>query len=328
MTWKDVEYIVKQIPHYEDGSFRFVASLAIEGEIIGPFRYEGIRADDPNDIVAHEDRRDLRGLNVFFAWFNNTDAKPSNTLDTVIEENGVRFIRHYLIDFGSALGSDGYAPKDPRFGHEFMLSTPIGTLKQIFSLGLAPAPWERARFPKLPAVGNFDSQLFEPYKWKPNYPNPAFRSRLPDDDYWATKQVMAFRDDEIRAIVETAKFTDVRSMEYIVATLAERRNKIGQTFFQRFFLWITSESRTTNCYLMTSQYFTDFIAHGPTSCNGLRSTTYSKRSIQFQAAGRLTCRLKPEKQLSALILPSLFAWKGSPSSRYPSTFAKKETATR
>ena len=233
MTWKDVEYIVKQIPHCEDGSFRVVASLAIEGEIIGPFRYEGTRSDDPNDIVAHEDRRDLRGLNVFSAWFNNTDAKASNTLDTVIEENGVRFIRHYLIDFGSALGSDGDAPKDPRLGHEFMLSTPIGALKQIFSLGLAPTPWERARFPKLPGVGNFESQLFEPDKWKPDYPNPAFMSRLPDDDYWAAKQVMAFTDDDIRAIVETAKFTDVRSTEYIIATLAERRNKIGQTFFSK-----------------------------------------------------------------------------------------------
>jgi hypothetical protein len=233
MTWTELEYIVKEIPHYQDGSFRVVASLAIEGEIIGPFRYEGTRTGDPNDIVAHEDRRDLRGLHVFSAWFNNTDAKASNTLDTIVEENGVRFIRHYLIDFGSALGSDGTAPKDPRLGHEFMLSTPGGAVKQILSLGLVPAPWERARFPKLPAVGNFESELFEPDKWKPDYPNPAFISRLPDDDYWAAKQVMAFSDDDIRAIVETARFTDARSAEYMIATLAERRNKIGQTFFSK-----------------------------------------------------------------------------------------------
>ena len=233
MTWRDLEYIVKEIPHYKDGSFRVVASLAIEGEIIGPFRYEGIRADDPNDVVPHEDRRDLRGLHVFSAWFNNTDAKASNTLDTIVEENGVRFIRHYLIDFGSALGSDGDAPKDPRLGHEYMLPTPGAALRQILTLGLAPASWERARFPGLPAVGNFESQLFEPDKWKPDYPNPAFISRLPDDDYWAAKQVMAFTDDDIRAIVETARFTDVRSTEYIAATLASRRNKIGQTFFSK-----------------------------------------------------------------------------------------------
>src|SRR5437762_8186287 len=32
MTWNDVEQIVNQIPHYRDGSFRIMASLAIDGE--------------------------------------------------------------------------------------------------------------------------------------------------------------------------------------------------------------------------------------------------------------------------------------------------------
>jgi len=233
MTWGDVEQIVKQVPHYDDGSFRILASLAIGGESIGPFQFEGTRSDDPNDIVPHEDRRDLRGLNVIYGWLNNTDAKASNTLDVVVAENGIRFVRHYLLDFGSALGSDGDAPKDPRLGHEFMLSTPGNALKRFVSLGLAPARWERAHFPDLPAVGNFESHLFDPDQWKSDYPNPAFMSRMPDDDYWAAKQVMAFTDDDIRAIVETARYADPRSSEYMIATLAERRNKIGKSYFSR-----------------------------------------------------------------------------------------------
>ena len=233
MSWKDVEQIVAEIPHRPDRSFRIVASLAIEGEPIGPFRYEGTRSDDPNDVVSHENRRDLRALYVFSAWLNNTDVKAGNTLDTIVEENGVRIIRHYLLDFGSALGSDGDRAKDPRFGHEFMLPTPLQALEQILTLGLIPAAWERARFPKLPGVGNFESQTFEPDCWKPDYPNPAFLSRLPDDDFWAAKQVMTFRDDDIRAIVETAGYTDARSAEYMIATLVERRNKIGRTFFSK-----------------------------------------------------------------------------------------------
>src|SRR5262249_31548756 len=98
MTWRDVEQLVAQIPHRPDGSFLIVASLAIEGESIGPFRFENTRSDDPNDIVPHENRRDLRGLYVFSAWLNNTDTKAGNTLDTIVEENGIRFIRHYLLD--------------------------------------------------------------------------------------------------------------------------------------------------------------------------------------------------------------------------------------
>jgi hypothetical protein len=232
MTWKDVEGLIRTIAHRPDGSFRAVASRAIDGHNIGPFRYEGTRRDDPNDIVPHEDRRDLRGLYVFFAWLNNTDARAGNTLDALVEENGIPFIRHYLIDFGSALGSDGDRAKDARFGHEFILPTPTEAITNILSLGLVPKAWERTRFPDL-AIGRFESGSFEPDHWTSNYPNPAFLSRRPEDDFWAAKQVMAFTNGDIRAIVETARLSDFRVAEYIIATLAQRRDKIGRVFFSK-----------------------------------------------------------------------------------------------
>jgi hypothetical protein len=233
MTWGDVEDMTTGIPLYPDGSFRVVASLEIEGEHLGPFRYEGTRKDDPNDIVPHEQRRDLRGLYVFSSWLNNTDMRANNTLDTLVKENEVPFIRHYLLDFGSALGSNGDRPKDARMGYRFMLPTPAEALQRIFSLGLVPADWERVPYADLPAVGNFESSAFEPDEWKSNYPNVAFLSRLPDDDFWAAKQVMAFTDADIRAIVETGRYTDPRSSGHVIETLAERRDKIGRVFFSK-----------------------------------------------------------------------------------------------
>jgi len=233
MVMADIEDFVKQTAMRPDGAFRVIASLAIEGETIGPFRYEGTRADDPNDITPHENRRDLRGLYLFSAWLNNTDVKPGNTLDTVVQENGRRFIRHYLLDFGSSLGSDGDAPKDARFGNEFMVSPPAQSAKQVLTLGVASKKWERADFPTLTGIGNFESRLFDPDSWKSDYPNPAFLRRLPDDDFWAAKQIMAFTDDDIRAIVETARFSSRPSADYMIATLAERRNKIVRTAFSK-----------------------------------------------------------------------------------------------
>jgi hypothetical protein len=233
MTWTDLKEIVDDAPHRPDGSFRIVASLAIDGKTIGPFEYEGVRRDDPNDIVPHEDRRDLRGLYVFAAWLNDTDMKPTNTLDTIVPDKGVRFIRHYQIDFGNSLGSDGDAPKDPRLGHEYLIPTPTAALEQILTLGVRPAPWEVVDFPKQRSVGNFDSAVFEPDNWKPNYPNPAFLSRLPDDDYWAAKQVMAFDDGDIAAIVETGRYSDPQAARVMARILAERRDKIGRTFFSK-----------------------------------------------------------------------------------------------
>ena len=70
------------------------------------------RPDDPNDLVPHEDRRELRAYGVFAAWLNHVDAKAINSLDMLVTENGRSFVRHYLVDFGSALGSGGVGPAD------------------------------------------------------------------------------------------------------------------------------------------------------------------------------------------------------------------------
>jgi hypothetical protein len=145
----------------------------------------------------------------------------------------VRFIRHYLLDFGSAFGSDGDRPKDARFGHEFIIPSPSEAATKLLTLGLIPAPWERARFPHIESVGHFESDAFEPDKWNSDYPNPAFLSRLPDDDYWGAKQVMAFTDEDIKTIVDLARYSDPRAAPYMVATLAARRDKIGRAYFSK-----------------------------------------------------------------------------------------------
>jgi hypothetical protein len=233
MTRSDFEAIVAKIPHYEGDVFRLMASLAVAGKPIGPFRYQGTRSDDPNDIVPHENRRDLRGLSVIAAWLNHTDAKANNSLDTVVEDESLRYVRHYLIDFGSALGSDSDSPKDARFGHRFMLPTPLEALDKTLALGLYSPKWERVDFPNITGVGHLEAEAFEPEQWKTDYPNPAFLSRQPDDEYWGAKQVMAFSDDDIRTIVESGRFSDRRAVDYLTTTLAARRDKIGRTFFSK-----------------------------------------------------------------------------------------------
>ena len=69
-----------------DGSYRAVAARAVPGRPLGGFRYYGTRPDDPNDIVPHEHRRELRALKVFGAWTNLVDMKAGNTLDTLVTD--------------------------------------------------------------------------------------------------------------------------------------------------------------------------------------------------------------------------------------------------
>ena len=228
MAREDILRVLAGAPR-QHGLFRAVASLYLPGRIVGPFRFFGVRQDDPNDIVPHEDRRDLRGLFVFAAWLNRNDFKANNTLDTVVEEQAVRYVRHYLIDFGSTLGSGAWAPKLPSAGHEYLFDLKPA-LRQMLTLGLAVPKWQLVTFPDIPAVGNFESSTFEPREWRPNYPNPAFSNKTAEDTYWAAKKVMAFTDDDIRAIVEAGEYSDRRATEYVTEVLAGRRDKIVRSF--------------------------------------------------------------------------------------------------
>src|SRR4030095_2825704 len=103
-------------------TYRALASRMVEGQVVGPFSYRGTRSDDPNDTIPHENRRVLRGLRVLSAWLNHQDTRSINTMDTLVTEDGRQYLKHYLIDFGSILGSAGYAPKEPWTGHEYFIA--------------------------------------------------------------------------------------------------------------------------------------------------------------------------------------------------------------
>ncbi len=231
MNDRDVTDLLLHVPQRRDGRYRAVASVFLTGSV-GEFRYHGTRSDDPNDVVPHQNRRDLRGLRVFCAWLGHDDSRAINTLDILVRENGTQFIRHYLIDFGATLGSDSNWPNSPRSGNVYWFDWKTSAA-QFFSLGLDVPRWARAKYPRIPAAGRFESRLFDPERWVPFYPNPAFDNCLPDDAFWAAKQVMAFTDEEIRGIVKTGEYSDPAAERWVAECLIARRDKIGKTYFAK-----------------------------------------------------------------------------------------------
>jgi hypothetical protein len=111
-TRSDLHDVFKRSHRNGDGSYRVVAARALPGRVIGGFRYYGTRPDDPNDVVPHEHRRELRALQVFGGWTNLVDMKAGNTLDTVVTENGRNVVRHYLQDVGSTFGTGALHPRE------------------------------------------------------------------------------------------------------------------------------------------------------------------------------------------------------------------------
>jgi hypothetical protein len=231
MRLEDLDTLLRWADREADGAYRIVASKALPGKPIGRIRFFDTRPDDPNDIVPHEDRRELRGYGVFAAWLNHVDAKAINSLDTLITENGRSFVRHHLLDFGSSLGSGGVGPADYWEGEEYLLE-PGDMLKQMASFGFAFPTWHREKFYEAPAIGRFpaNNAAFNPDLWKPRVPNQAFLHARADDKFWAARKLMALTTDLLRAAVRAGDFRDPKSEEFLVRALAERRDAIGRAY--------------------------------------------------------------------------------------------------
>ncbi|HYN06515.1 MAG TPA: hypothetical protein VES67_03900 [Vicinamibacterales bacterium] len=230
VTALDLDKVYQRAARMPNGRFRVLASRFASGKPLGNFRYYGTRPDDPNDIVPHEHRRELRGARVFGAWLNHDDSRGVNSLDFLVAEGGRNYVKHYMFDFGSILGSGTVHAQRHRAGNEYIFEAKPGWLT-LATLGLYTRPWLHYSYRRVPpSVGRFEGDFFEAERWKPEYPNPAFRNMRADDAFWAARIVSRFTNDAIRAVVGKAKYSDPTATEYVTATLIKRRDKVLKTW--------------------------------------------------------------------------------------------------
>jgi hypothetical protein len=230
-----LEGILKQASH-RNGLTRMVASAWLPGKPIGPYRYEGTRDDDPNDVIPHEDRREVRGARLIAAWLNHFDSREQNTMDVFLpldkdKKDGPGFVRHYIIDMGDCFGSqwavDGISR---RLGSSYVFDG--GHIAEDFvTLGLKERPWEQAR--RTGGIfGYFSARDFDPEGWRGEYPNPAFMRMTERDGAWMARILAGFSDELVRAAVKVAIY-DPLSEEYLAQTLIARRRAVLQRYFSK-----------------------------------------------------------------------------------------------
>jgi hypothetical protein len=234
LTEEDIDTLLRKVARNADGTYRVIASKAVEGKPLGPFRYYGMRPDDPNDVFAHEHRRELRGMRVFAAWLNHDDSRSINSGDFLIEQNGRKIVRHHLLDFGSTLGSGSTQAQKPRAGNEYIWEA-RPTFLTMMTLGFYVRPWIKVEYPEFGAVGRFEGAFFQPQFWKPEYPNPAFNNARPDDLFWAARRVAAFSDEAIRETVKNGRYSDKAAELYLGDVIIVRRDKVA-----RYYLNVTN----------------------------------------------------------------------------------------
>lgn len=214
---------------------RMGASQWLPGKPIGPYRYEGTRDDDPNDVIDHEDRRELRGGRLLAAWLNHFDSREQNTMDVFIatepgRDDSPGFVRHYILDLGDCFGSTwSWEGISRRLGHAYYFDLPY-VAADFVSLGTIERPWERAQTNGI--FNYFSARDFDPEAWVPGYPNPAFGRMTEADGAWMARILAAFKPEHVKAAVAVGKYDD-RSAHYLETTLLARRRAILTRYLSR-----------------------------------------------------------------------------------------------
>lgn len=225
------------IQHERDGRIRTLASRWIAGVTLGGHPGEGVRRDDPNDLIPHELRRDLRGQYPIYAWLDAVDVTEGQYVDSWVADPSVpgrRYVEHYAIDFGKSLGAQGAIHLDWWRGSAYMVDL-AQMPRQLVTLGLTSRPWQDRHAPPLRGVSPlFGIKAFDPGSWHPETAGYLpFHTADRFDKFWGTKIIARFTRAQIRAAIEAGRFTDPRAVDYLTAMLVARQHATAAYWFAR-----------------------------------------------------------------------------------------------
>lgn len=228
LTEAEIDTVLSKSYRLPDGRYRASASLFLPGRPLGPWKYQDTRDDDPNDVIPHDDRRELRGGYVLASWLNHFDTREQNTLAVwMARDDDSGYVRHYYLDFGDCLGSlwdqEGISR---RLGHAYYLDIPY-LVEDALTFGLIARPWED---PKLGVTGHtlgyFGVERFVPDRYRTGYPNPAFIRATERDNAWMARIIAHFDEARVDAALRPSRVQEPLVREEIMRILMGRRHKL------------------------------------------------------------------------------------------------------
>ena len=228
-TQDDINAILERVARNQDGTYRVIAGRLLPGKILGGYQYAGTRPDDPNDLVPHEHRRELRALRVFGAWTNLTDLKAANTLDTL--DHGERQDDRQALPAGRRLDLR-HVQRLPRVGPELrVLLRGAAVAEAPLHARVRAEPVADGRLRRVPVGRQVRGQGVRSRERGGRRRRRPPTWRLRDDDaFWAARRVAAFTDELIRAAVHTGQFSDPAAEKYLGDVLIQRREKIKSIY--------------------------------------------------------------------------------------------------
>jgi hypothetical protein len=236
---KVVDKILHDTAHRGD-LVRMQASAWLPGYLVGPFTYTGTRPDDPNDVIPHDDRRELRGGRLIAAWLDHFDAREQNSMDSWMADgpdakskpdSSPGHVVHYYLDTSDCLGSEwDWEQISRRLGYSYLADW--GDMaRDLVTLGIPTRPWDRVRHePGMEIFGFFNVKDFVPDEWKNEYPNPAFSRMTERDGAWMARILARFSPDMVSTLAQMGRFSDPRRTAYLTTVLQGRLDKILERY--------------------------------------------------------------------------------------------------
>jgi len=220
---------------------RIQASEWLPGHPIGGFRYFGTRPDDPNDVIPHEDRRELRGMRVLNAWLGRHDARAGNTLDMWFSDAkggapdaSPGHVIHNHLDTSECVGSAwDWDPISRRLGYSYVADW--GDIaSDFFTLGIPLRTWDtNDRTPGKEMFAYFNVKDFVPDQWKDEYPTEAFSRMTERDGAWMARIMARITPEMIHVLARLGKFTDLADTAFLESTLDGRMDKVLERYLTR-----------------------------------------------------------------------------------------------
>ncbi|HXX68351.1 MAG TPA: hypothetical protein VEK07_14265 [Polyangiaceae bacterium] len=232
--------ILKKTTRHAD-RVRMQASAWIGGYLIGPFRYEGTRSDDPNDVIPHQDRRELRGSRLLAAWMDHIDAREGNSLDAWIADrkdaadSSPGHVVHYIIDTSESLGPRWaqFEQVTRRAGYGYVFDW-ADFATDLGGLGAPVHTWDYVqKTPGHELFVYFNVRDFVPEGWRMEYSNLAFSRMTERDGAWMARILARFTPSMVQGLAEMGRFTERANTDYVAETLEGRLDKILDRYLTR-----------------------------------------------------------------------------------------------
>jgi hypothetical protein len=208
-------------------------SELLEGKPLGPWTDFGTRPDDPNDVVPHEHRRELRGSYVLAALLSHYDAREQNSLDVWISQgdSGAGFVRHYMLDFGDCFGSQSASDRvSRRRSHAYELEWTLA-FTELVTLGLLPRPWRNPSYgPGGATLGYYAAEPFDPERFRTAYPYGPLSRVTEADAAWGARILARIPVAALTATVAEAQLSSAVVRDALVRALLGRREQLLRRF--------------------------------------------------------------------------------------------------